>query len=131
MKSLRIIGVGNSAAADDGAGPAVIEELRKHPLPDGVDAVSVGADALAVIEYLEEDEIAPDSVQIFGAHLPEDILIDVESCTTDDGKWLRRPDVCRSLEERYKETLMDRYRGHVEGGGCSFEDRDRKGKGPF
>ena len=55
MKSLRIIGVGNSAAADDGAGPAVIEELRKHPLPDGVDAVSVGADALAVIEYLEED----------------------------------------------------------------------------
>lgn len=84
-----------------------------------------------LIEYLEEDEIAPDSVQIFGAHLPEDILIDVESCTTDDGKWLRRPDVCRSLEERYKETLMDRYRGHVEGGGCSFEDRDRKGKGPF
>ena len=55
MKRLRVIGVGNSLAADDGAGPAVIEELRRRPLPDDVEVVSVGADGLAAIRYLEED----------------------------------------------------------------------------
>ena len=74
MKSLRIIGVGNSAAADDGVGPAVIEELSRSSLPDDVDAVSVGADALAVIEYLEEDAdvIVVDAVRM--AHRPGKVL---------------------------------------------------------
>ena len=47
----------------------------------------------------------------------------------DDQKWLPRPEICHSLETHYKETLEERYKGHVEKDTCLFEDRDRKGRG--
>ena len=55
MRIKRIIGVGNEIAGDDAVGPAVIEALRPRRLPKNVELVSVGADALAVIEYLQQD----------------------------------------------------------------------------
>ena len=55
MKAMRVIGIGNSLAADDGAGPAVVEELLRHPIPDSVEVISAGADGLAAIQYMEDD----------------------------------------------------------------------------
>jgi len=52
---MRIIGVGNEIAGDDAVGPAVIAALRQRDLPDDVELISVGADALGVIEYLQDD----------------------------------------------------------------------------
>ena len=84
-----------------------------------------------LIERLDKDGISPDRVRIFGARSPEDVPIDTASCTTPEGKWLHRPEICRSLEERYKETREDRYKGHIEKDVCAFDDRDREGGGPF
>ena len=84
-----------------------------------------------LIEYLDENGVAPDTVRLYGAGLEEDLPLDTESCTTPDGKWLKRPDICRSLEERYKKTLEKRCKGHVDKEECSFEDRDREGGGPY
>ena len=55
MKVMRVIGVGNEIAGDDAAGPAVIAALRQRRLPECVELISAGADALGVIEYLEDD----------------------------------------------------------------------------
>ncbi len=72
---VRIIGVGNTSAADDGAGPAVIEELRARALAGGALLISVGADPLAVIEHLENDAhvIIVDAVRM-GKH-PGTVLV--------------------------------------------------------
>lgn len=37
-----VVGCGNPLFADDGFGPAVIEELQQHPLPDNVKVVDAG-----------------------------------------------------------------------------------------
>jgi len=50
-----VIGIGNSLAADDGAGPAVVEALRRHAIPGDVEVISAGADGLAAIQYMEDD----------------------------------------------------------------------------
>jgi hypothetical protein len=84
-----------------------------------------------LIERLDATNVSPDGVRLYGAYSQGDIPIDTESCTTADGKWLRRPDICRSLEDRYRKTLEKRYKGHVEKGECAFEDRDRRGGGPY
>jgi len=84
-----------------------------------------------LVEYLEQNDIAPEDVQIFGLFRKKEIPLEKKYCTTSDGKWLDRPEICHSLEQHYSECLEDRYKGHVEDGECSFEDRDRKGEGPF
>jgi len=55
LKGIRIIGVGNEMAGDDAVGPAVIEALRGRALPECVELICAGADALGVLEYLEDD----------------------------------------------------------------------------
>jgi hypothetical protein len=80
-----------------------------------------------LIEYLDNHKIPPDNVELFGIYMEKEIPLEKERCMTPDGKWLCRPDICRSLEEHYKKSLDNRYKGHVDKGECSFEDRDREG----
>ena len=84
-----------------------------------------------LVEYLDENDIHPEQVELFGVYLKQEIPLDIKYCTTPDGKWLHRPDICRSLEEHYKQTLEERYKGHTEKDPCSFEDRDRSAIGPY
>lgn len=84
-----------------------------------------------LVEYLDQKNIAPAEVELFGLYLKQEIPLEKEYCIAPSGKWLKRPDICRSLERHYKETLEERYRGHIEIGECSFEDRDRQGSGPY
>ena len=84
-----------------------------------------------LIEYLEENEIGPDDVELFGLYRKEEIPISIDICISEEGKWLSRPEICRSLESQFRKTLEERYKGHVEIGSCSYEDRDRKGSGPY
>lgn len=84
-----------------------------------------------LIEYLAETGVAPEATELFGAYSKEDITIPTECCIDRDGEWLRRPDICRSLEDRYRDTPEDRFKGHIERGECSFEDRNRRGAGPY
>lgn len=83
-----------------------------------------------LIEYLDENLIKPEEVELFGCYKKKEISIDKKYCLDIYGKWLKRPDLCRSLEAHYKETLEEQYKGHIEHGDCSFDDRDRQAIGP-
>jgi hypothetical protein len=84
-----------------------------------------------LIEYLSENNILPEDVELVGCYRNKEIPIDKKYCVSDEGKWLARPEICHSLEEHYKETMEEQYKGHVESGECSFEDRNREGSGPY
>jgi hypothetical protein len=84
-----------------------------------------------LIEYLEKQDISPKETEVLGLYNQEEIPLAIECCISEDGKWLSRPEICRSLENQYKNTLEEKYKGHVEIGSCSYEDRDREGSGPF
>jgi hypothetical protein len=85
----------------------------------------------ALIEYLDNQDIEPEHVELLGLYKKEEIPIEVESCISKDGKWLKRPNICKSLEEQYRNTLQEKFKGHVEIGSCDYEDRERKGSGPY
>lgn len=83
-----------------------------------------------LVDYLNRKAINPDDVKLFGLYLGHEVPIEKDTCVGQGGVWLARPDICRCIEERYKISLEDRYKGHVEKGPCAFEDRDREGSGP-
>jgi len=66
-----------------------------------------------------------------GIYLGKEIALDIKYCIAATGKWLQPPALCNSLENRYKQTLEEHYKGHVAKGECSFEDRDKNGSGPY
>ncbi len=85
-----------------------------------------------LVSYLEEKNIAPEVVNLYGAYVDgNDKPLAVESCLDNNGKWLGRPDICSSMEACYKKTKNDCYRGHRRKGRCNFDDRNRAGSGPF
>lgn len=84
-----------------------------------------------LIEYLDENNIDPADVKLYGLYLKEEILLDTKYCLSEDGTWLKPPDLCHSLEAHYRETMERAYKGHVEHGHCSYEDRDTQGSGPY
>ena len=53
-KHIAIIGVGNPLYGDDGFGMRAIEEMRKAPLPEGVDLVEGGTLGVDLIEFLKD-----------------------------------------------------------------------------
>lgn len=84
-----------------------------------------------LIDYLEENSIRAEKVDIFGIYLNNEILLDKKYCTDSNGNWLKRPEICHSLEENYKQTMQIQYKGHLEHSDCAFTDRERNGIGPF
>lgn len=84
-----------------------------------------------LIEYLDENGIAPEDVELYGIYSGEKIQLDTNYCTNDEDEWLRRPEICIALEEHFRETLETQYKGHTAFEECDFDDRDRKGSGPF
>ena len=79
-----------------------------------------------LIEYLDKNNISPEEVQLLGCYQKKEIPIDKKYCLSEDGKWLKRPEICHSLETHYLQTMEEQYKGHVALGDCSFDDRDRK-----
>ena len=97
-----------------------IEELYNYYFADTI---------CGLINYLDNHDIEPDDIELFGLYLKKERPLEIEHCLTSDRQWLDRPEICRSLESHYKNTLEEHYKGHVEKESCSFEDRDRKGRG--
>lgn len=84
-----------------------------------------------LIEYLDENGVEPRDAELYGLYREREIHLDKKYCLDADGHWLQRPGICRSLEQHYGETLELQYKGHVEDGECSYEDRERQGDGPY
>ena len=56
-----------------------------------------------LIETLDEQKISPQNVDLTGHYLGKDIPLQKKYCLSHDGDWLKRPDICHSLEEHYKD----------------------------
>jgi hypothetical protein len=97
-----------------------IEELYSYYFADTI---------CGLIEYLDKHQIPQEDVELFGLYQRQEIPLEKEYCLNKQKKWLDRPDICHSLEMHYKETLEDRYKGHVAKEPCLFDDRNRKGRG--
>jgi hypothetical protein len=97
-----------------------IEELYSYYFADTI---------CGLIEYLDNHDIGPNTVELFGLYQKREIHLEKGLCLTEDREWLDRPEICHSLETHYKDTLEERYKGHVEKDTCLFEDRNRKGRG--
>lgn len=83
-----------------------------------------------LIEVLDNQDIGPGEVRLFGVFRGEQTPLDTNLLTGDGGRWLMRPELCRMLEAHYEHTHEECYKGHVEKEACAFEDRDRDGSGP-
>jgi hypothetical protein len=83
-----------------------------------------------LIDYLDEMGILPDEVRLYGVYRGRKTRLDNDVFTTGEGGWLKRPDLCLTLEKFYRQTRDEAYRGHFAEGWCLFEDRDRSGAGP-
>ena len=76
-----------------------------------------------LLECLDSERIEPGEVAILEVRPEGEFPILVEHCTDPEGRWLRRPEACRSFEARYA--------GHEKTGHCRYRDRSRKADGPF
>jgi len=77
-----------------------------------------------LIYYLDDHNIAPEEVQLFAVFEDEEILIDSEPMIREK-KWLKRPQLCRSLENHYQNTQLKQFKGHEMHSDCSYTDRDK------
>jgi len=84
-----------------------------------------------LVDYLARNEIGPEAVDLFGLYQQDEIPLETICCISPAGHWLPRPEICKSLEDHYKRTLQEKYKGHHESTPCLFEDRERQGSGPF
>ena len=75
-----------------------------------------------LVEHLSANDIAPDEVQIFEVYEEGERPIEVALFASADNQWLFKPDLCESFKSHYP--------GHIEGGHCTFEDRDDTCEGP-
>ncbi len=95
-------------------------------------AASYFADTLCgLVELLAEEGIAPAQARLFAVYQREQTALEAERCLGENGDWLRPPRLCRALERHFHATGDERYRGHVEGGNCAYDDRDKAGHGPY
>jgi hypothetical protein len=84
-----------------------------------------------LIDYLKSHEIQPKDVRLLGLYLKQEIALDITYCINEQGDWLSPPRLCHELEEHYLQTMEHVYKGHVEHGACSYDDRNRQGSGPY
>ena len=82
------------------------------------------ADTLCgLVEYLNKYDIKADEVELFEVTREGETKVRKELCLDKNKKWLKRPEICHSLEGNYK--------GHIDEKRCSFRDRDRQGCGLY
>lgn len=75
-----------------------------------------------LIEHLEQNGVAPDEAEIYEIYLERETAIAASLFTNAEGRWLKRPEICRAFEQHYP--------GHIRESSCSFEDRERACLGP-
>lgn len=76
----------------------------------------------ALVEHLKENHIAPQEVELYEIYRNEEKPLETTFCISSEGTWLARKQLCESFKQHYP--------GHIDDGGCTFEDRERDVCGP-
>jgi hypothetical protein len=76
-----------------------------------------------LLERLGDEGVDPADATLLEIRPEGEFPILLEHCLSADGKWLRRPEACRSFEAHYA--------GHEKSGRCCYLDRSREADGPF
>jgi hypothetical protein len=85
------------------------------------------ADTLcALVDYMDDNQLRPEMVKLFAVYATEEIEIDLKPLLDDKGQWIKRPKLCKSLEDHYAGTLEKQYKGHEKHSNCNYTDRDNK-----
>jgi hypothetical protein len=86
-----------------------------------------------LIRCLDDHHISPDTARLFAAYTHcDDVQINTNDCLNAGQKWLTEQETCIRFETIYKKKHTKGYKGCVENGNCSFQDRDRyAGGGPY
>ncbi len=103
--------------------------MAKHYLVKGNEELCqyyYGDTICGLLEYLTEHDIRPSETEIFGMYSNYEVKLDKSICSKNNDEWLLKPLLCLTLEEHYKNTKDELYKGHVASGDCSFQDRDEK-----
>lgn len=76
-----------------------------------------------VLERLAIEGISPADTTIVEVRAKGETDVQIRYCVDEQGKWLRRPEACRSFAAHYV--------GHDQSGRCCYRDRSRVAEGPF
>ena len=76
-----------------------------------------------LLERLDDEKVEPGEVKILEIRSEGEVPVLAEHCVGAGGRWLRRPEACRSFELHYT--------GHEKSGRCCYRDRSRAADGPF
>jgi len=103
-------------------------EARIDPLDglgDDSDKQFYYSDTLCgLIHYLDENQIAPKDVTLIVLFNDEEIEIDPGPMMQEE-RWLKRPRLCRSLENHFQNSNQKEYIGHEKHSDCTYTDRDK------
>lgn len=103
--------------------PYTYEARVKVSGVEGMTESYVSDTLCALLERLADEQAGPGEVTILEIRSEGELPVLLEHCLGADGKWLRRPDACRSFEAHYA--------GHEKAGRCCYRDRSRVADGPF
>lgn len=103
--------------------PFLYEARLPIPGLDDVHDIFHADTICALISYLHEQGLTPDQVEIHEVYQNREALIPKTLYTTPNNGWVFKPEICERFEAEYP--------GHIAGGGCSFEDREKEGSGPY
>ena len=103
--------------------PYTYEARVKVSGVEGMTESYVSDTLCALLERLADEKAERSEVTILEIRPEGEFPILLEHCVDADGKWLRRPEACRSFQEHYA--------GHEKTGRCCYRDRNRKTEGPF
>lgn len=76
----------------------------------------------ALVGHLDKNNIKPDEVKIYEVFQEKEKELGIEFCTSKEGNWLTRSELCESFKKHYP--------GHIDESGCTFEDREHDITGP-
>lgn len=98
-----IVGIGNILCRDEGVGVRVIEELKKHRLPDHIEVHDGGTGGLDILEFLEGSDKAIIVDAVRGGMEPGEIChVRLDEVDPKDGKMkmlsLHELDLIRAIE---------------------------------
>lgn len=83
-----------------------------------------GETICALLQHLHENGVAPADATIVEVFEGKETVLENDHLLDESGGWLySKPELCKALKEHYA--------GHIFEHTCDFDDRNKKGIGPY